>query len=70
MRLGLKGFTASVPGGLDSRFIATGSWVNHAWKVIYFLCTLEGRVAGNCSVLGEEGQTGCNVEAFLCKHFG
>lgn len=58
MRLGLNGFTQSVPLDLDSSFTAIGSWVNHAQKAIYFLCTLGGRVAGNHSVLGEEGQAG------------
>lgn len=68
MSLGLNGFTTSVPGDPDSSFIALGSWVNHVWKVIYFLCTLEVRIAGNVSVLGGEGQAGCNVEAFLYEH--
>lgn len=33
MSLELNGFAVSVPGHLDSSFIATGSWVNYAWKV-------------------------------------
>lgn len=47
VHLWFNGFITSVPGDLDSSFIARSSWVNHSWKVISFLCTLEMGVVGN-----------------------